>query len=76
MSVAILSVVVPCYNEQEVLPETCRRLEALLRRLIESKIHVTQFREVQTDLEEAFMSFARPQDKSPKASADGVTSHA
>lgn len=34
MSAAILSVVVPCYNEQEVLPETCRRLDALLRRLI------------------------------------------
>lgn len=31
MSGAILSVVVPCYNEQEVLPETCRRLDALLR---------------------------------------------
>ena len=53
-------------------------LGGLLRRLIESKIHVTQFREVQTDLEEAFMSFARPQENgnSPKPSADGVTSHA
>ncbi|SRR5260221_6799966 len=28
-----LSIVVPCYNEQEVLPETCRRLTALLERL-------------------------------------------
>ncbi len=25
-----LSIVVPCYNEAEVLPETLRRLEALL----------------------------------------------
>lgn len=30
----ILAVVVPCYNEQEVLPETCSRLSALLKRLI------------------------------------------
>lgn len=28
-----LSIVVPCYNEAEVLPETLRRLEALVRRL-------------------------------------------
>lgn len=35
MSELILSVVVPCYNEQEVLPETCQRLAALLHRLID-----------------------------------------
>lgn len=29
-----LTIVVPCYNEEEVLPETARRLEALLLRLI------------------------------------------
>jgi glycosyltransferase involved in cell wall biosynthesis len=28
-----LSIVVPCYNEQEVLPETCRRLVELLAKL-------------------------------------------
>ena len=28
-----LAIVVPCYNEQEVLSETCRRLTALLERL-------------------------------------------
>lgn len=28
-----LAIVVPCYNEQEVLPEACRRLVALLKRL-------------------------------------------
>ena len=33
----------------------------VLTRLIQEGIRVTQFREVQTDLEEAFMSFARPQ---------------
>lgn len=38
MSELILAVVVPCYNEQEVLPETCRRLEALLHRLIEDGV--------------------------------------
>lgn len=36
MSNPILAVVVPCYNEQEVLPETCTRLGALLRRLIDA----------------------------------------
>ena len=35
MSETILSVVVPCYNEQDVLPETFRRLNTLLRRLID-----------------------------------------
>ena len=29
----VLSLVLPCYNEQEVLPETTRQLEALLARL-------------------------------------------
>jgi glycosyltransferase involved in cell wall biosynthesis len=29
-----LTIVVPCYNEQEVLPETLQRLEALLERLV------------------------------------------
>ena len=38
------------------------QLAAVLTRLIQSGIRVTQFREVQTDLEEAFMSFARPQE--------------
>ncbi len=36
-------------------------LKNILARLIQGGIEVTQFREVQTDLEEAFMSFARPQ---------------
>ena len=37
-------------------------LGEVLRQLVQAGVHVTQFREVQTDLEEAFMSFARPQD--------------
>lgn len=32
----VLGVVVPCYNEEEVLGETCSRLTALLRRLVEA----------------------------------------
>lgn len=32
----ILAIVVPCYNEQEVLPETIRRLDALMGRLCAS----------------------------------------
>jgi polyisoprenyl-phosphate glycosyltransferase len=31
-----LTIVVPCYNEQEVLPETSRRLRAIIDRLISS----------------------------------------
>lgn len=30
----VLAVITPCYNEQEVLPETCRRMVALLERLV------------------------------------------
>ena len=41
-----------------VRPET--ELADVLAELIRAKIAVTQFREVQIDLEEAFMSFARP----------------
>ena len=30
----VLAIVVPCYNEQDVLPETCRRLDVLLVNLV------------------------------------------
>ncbi len=40
------------------LPEA--QLGELLTELVRSGIRVTQFRELQTDLEEAFLSFARP----------------
>lgn len=33
----VLAVVVPCYNEEDVLPETSKRLEALLARLIDAE---------------------------------------
>jgi glycosyltransferase involved in cell wall biosynthesis len=33
----VLTIVVPCYNEEAVLPETARRLDALLTRLVEQK---------------------------------------
>jgi polyisoprenyl-phosphate glycosyltransferase len=32
--VPTLAIVTPCYNEQEVLPETCRRLSAVIKGLI------------------------------------------
>jgi glycosyltransferase involved in cell wall biosynthesis len=32
----VLTIVVPCYNEEQVVPETARRLTALLDRLIEA----------------------------------------
>jgi len=32
----VLAVVIPCYNEEEVLPETCRQLTALLNRLVDA----------------------------------------
>ena len=53
-------------------------LGGLLRQLIVAGIQVTQFREVQTDLEEAFMSFARPAEKpsGSKSPVVGASSHA
>ncbi len=52
-------------------------LGEILAHLIQSGIRVTQYREVQTDLEEAFMTFARP----PEATSEtllpvGGTTHA
>jgi ABC-2 type transport system ATP-binding protein len=44
-------------------------LGGILAELIQAGIRVTQFREVQTDLEEAFMSFARPQGQSTAAAS-------
>jgi len=41
------------------LPES--KFKIIMARLIQGRIDLTQFREVQTDLEDAFMSFARPQ---------------
>jgi ABC-2 type transport system ATP-binding protein len=58
------------------LPES--DLGDVLAQLVQAGIRVTQFREVQTDLEEAFMSFARPQKAAagkPLAVA-GASSHA
>ena len=34
----ILAIIVPCYNEQEVLPETAKRLAGILQRLISEQI--------------------------------------
>ena len=52
-------------------------LGEILARLIQGGIRVTQFREVQTDLEEAFMSFARPQTPAAASSAAvGGVAHA
>jgi ABC-2 type transport system ATP-binding protein len=45
------------------LPEP--ELGKLLAQLVHGGIEITQFREVQTDLEEAFMSFARPAEAKP-----------
>lgn len=39
-----LAIVVPCYNEEEVLPETCRRLAAKLASLVERGIVAPQSR--------------------------------
>lgn len=36
MSEPVLYIVVPCYNEEEVLPETSRRLKSKMERLIEA----------------------------------------
>lgn len=52
------------------LPEA--QLADLLGALIQGGVKVAQFREVQTDLEEAFMSFARPNDgeQAPSGKSD------
>jgi ABC-2 type transport system ATP-binding protein len=56
-------------------PET--ELTTVLARLMQAGMEVTQFREVQTDLEEAFMSFARPQaDASAKPAVASGVAHA
>lgn len=46
-------------------------LGQILAQLIQGGILITQFREVQTDLEEAFMSFARPAESAAPAAAGG-----
>jgi len=38
MAAIQLSLVVPCYNEEEVLPETARQLLALLDRLVQERV--------------------------------------
>jgi glycosyltransferase involved in cell wall biosynthesis len=38
MSEPVVAIVVPCYNEEEVLPETIRRLQALRGELVEEKM--------------------------------------
>lgn len=50
------------------------QLAELLTQLIQGGIRITQFREVQTDLEEAFMSFARPSTPVNQESASTVVS--
>lgn len=52
------------------LPEA--QLGELLAELVRGGIRVTQFRELQTDLEEAFLSFARPAGPSKSSSPVGV----
>jgi ABC-2 type transport system ATP-binding protein len=48
---------------------TEEELGQILAELVGAAIPVTQFRELQTDLEEAFMSFARPGDASGQRSS-------
>lgn len=38
MSEPVVAIVEPCYNEEEVLPETIRRLQALRGELVEEKM--------------------------------------
>ncbi len=61
---------------RSAIPETI--LGKLLRRLLAKDFLVTQYREVQTDLEEAFMSFARPKETldDEKPATSGVKANA
>jgi ABC-2 type transport system ATP-binding protein len=52
------------------------QLSELLASLVRSGVRVTQFRELQTDLEEAFMSFARPPEAANPAAAAATTAAA
>lgn len=52
------------------IPEA--ELGDLLAQLVRGGIVVTQYREVQTDLEEAFMSFARPDQPQPALAVGGA----
>ncbi|MBL8848395.1 MAG: ABC transporter ATP-binding protein, partial [Planctomycetaceae bacterium] len=74
------SEVIESHAEATVRFRTARteaELGELLKRLIQGNVRVTQFREVQTDLEEAFMSFARPQEQTePKRAEAGAPAHA
>jgi ABC-2 type transport system ATP-binding protein len=56
------------------LPEA--QLGDLLSELVRGGIRVTQFRELQTDLEEAFLSFARPPEPSKPSTPAGVVAAA
>lgn len=38
MIAPVLTIVVPCFNEEEVLPETCRQLSNLIKRLIKIQL--------------------------------------
>jgi ABC-2 type transport system ATP-binding protein len=61
--------VVEAHTEATVRFRTARsetELGAVLSQLVKAGANITQFREVQTDLEEAFMSFARPQAATPE----------
>jgi ABC-2 type transport system ATP-binding protein len=73
--------VVEAHAEATVRFRTARpesELGDVLRKLVMAGAHVTQFREVQTDLEEAFMSFARPRESTPgkKPADNGARVHA
>ena len=35
--VGMLTIIVPCYNEEEVLPETVKELGAVLEKMIQDK---------------------------------------
>ncbi len=48
------------------------QLGDVLTQLVQRGMRLTQFREVQTDLEAAFMSFANQKDENPKDTAGGV----
>jgi ABC-2 type transport system ATP-binding protein len=67
--------VIEALAEATVRFRTAKSEEALgmmLKQLIQSGMRVTQFREVQTDLEEAFISFTRPVEKGRAAAGTGA----
>lgn len=74
MKPPVLAVVVPCYNEQEVFPETAKRLTALLARLVSAGSISSQSRAwfVDDGSRDRTWELIRTASEAPEASVCGI----